>query len=743
MYQQVQFVSGRSEKGNYMNLRLSLCSGGIVALCAGLAVGQVNPPSRFVIEAPDIGLNATRVVDWSRSLPVTDMIKQSRTFGSPTNTTDGLAPVDANGWPTQDFGVWLATLDPNYGAGGTYKLEFECATIPTFDLHAAGATATNVVRDPVTGIVTADLNYPNTTQNFSISFYNTQGGARNIRLWSPNAPRTNPFTPWYRSHMNHGGGVIRWMDANETMSSGASISSWANRTRLDSVRWRGSTGIPYEACIALCNELNSDMYINIPGRANNTYVRELARLIRDNLNPNLAVYVEWSNEVWATGTTTGRENNDAATAEVNNIPDSNLDYDGSTNPAHWRWRRYARRSLEISNIFKEEFPAGSMFTRLRPILAGQNANPSQYLNMLNYIEANFGPPANYFHAIAVAPYFENWVNDSLNPALEFDEFVTGLQAGIDRWRNSIEWERYTAYSVWHGLAPVVAYEAGIDTRGFNNLEVKGQIHRSPQARTLINNYIDAWHGAGMGTMIWFSSGAGTFDRDQWDGYVLTENIFGAASNKELALDDSRDRPRSAIYAGTLVPATLEARKHVQRESTWAASPLPNPQQLNIGQYYEYLIRKNTAGPVRVSINASSWDAAAGVQLLVSRESHGNVMFTPTGGAQNQSFQNFGDVTINLPAGLSVLRLRSLSNGGFLINAINVAPGIAPCDDIDFNNNDVYPEDQDVIDFFNVLSGGPCSPGNTCNDIDFNNNEVYPEDQDVIDFFNVLAGAGCP
>jgi hypothetical protein len=64
---------------------------------------------------------------------------------------------------------------------------------------------------------------------------------------------------------------------------------------------------------------------------------------------------------------------------------------------------------------------------------------------------------------------------------------------------------------------------------------------------------------------------------------------------------------------------------------------------------------------------------------------------------------------------------------------------AACDDIDFNNNNVFPEDQDVIDFFNVLSGADCP---ACNDIDFNNNQVFPEDQDVIDFFNVLAGAEC-
>ena len=62
-----------------------------------------------------------------------------------------------------------------------------------------------------------------------------------------------------------------------------------------------------------------------------------------------------------------------------------------------------------------------------------------------------------------------------------------------------------------------------------------------------------------------------------------------------------------------------------------------------------------------------------------------------------------------------------------------------CDSIDFNQNSVFPEDQDVIDFFSVLAGATCA---TCADIDFNNNGVFPEDQDVVDFFNVLAGGVC-
>jgi hypothetical protein len=83
---------------------------------------------------------------------------------------------------------------------------------------------------------------------------------------------------------------------------------------------------------------------------------------------------------------------------------------------------------------------------------------------------------------------------------------------------------------------------------------------------------------------------------------------------------------------------------------------------------------------------------------------------------------------NLPPGYSITSVLGYT-----------APG-AGCDSIDFNNNGVFPEDQDAIDLFDVLAGGECA---ACNDIDFNNNGVFPEDQDVVDFFNVLAGGACP
>jgi hypothetical protein len=63
----------------------------------------------------------------------------------------------------------------------------------------------------------------------------------------------------------------------------------------------------------------------------------------------------------------------------------------------------------------------------------------------------------------------------------------------------------------------------------------------------------------------------------------------------------------------------------------------------------------------------------------------------------------------------------------------------PCDSIDFNNDGLFPADEDLVDFLAALAGNPCA---TCNDIDFNNDCLFPSDDDLIAFLRVLAGGPC-
>ncbi len=64
-----------------------------------------------------------------------------------------------------------------------------------------------------------------------------------------------------------------------------------------------------------------------------------------------------------------------------------------------------------------------------------------------------------------------------------------------------------------------------------------------------------------------------------------------------------------------------------------------------------------------------------------------------------------------------------------------------CDSIDFNNDGVFPDTQDISDFIAVFGGAPC-PSDFCNDIDFNNDSVFPDTNDITAFISVMGGGSC-
>ncbi|HYF14470.1 MAG TPA: hypothetical protein VD971_05280 [Phycisphaerales bacterium] len=64
-----------------------------------------------------------------------------------------------------------------------------------------------------------------------------------------------------------------------------------------------------------------------------------------------------------------------------------------------------------------------------------------------------------------------------------------------------------------------------------------------------------------------------------------------------------------------------------------------------------------------------------------------------------------------------------------------------CDSIDFNGDGLFPDNQDLEDFFSVFGGGPCSTG-TCGDIDFNNDGLFPDNIDLEAMLSVFGGGAC-
>lgn len=72
---------------------------------------------------------------------------------------------------------------------------------------------------------------------------------------------------------------------------------------------------------------------------------------------------------------------------------------------------------------------------------------------------------------------------------------------------------------------------------------------------------------------------------------------------------------------------------------------------------------------------------------------------------------------------------------------------ATCNSIDFNNDALFPDTQDIADFLSVFAGGVCGgqapadpPCNT--DIDFNRDFLFPDTDDIAALLRVFAGGSC-
>ncbi len=185
--------------------------------------------------------------------------------------------------------------------------------------------------------------------------------------------KINPFT------------CLRFMDWGEINFHEAV--SWAERRMPSVISYgEGSTGwevfgegVPYEVMIDLANQAQKDVWICVPHAADENYIRQMAQMFREDLNPNLKIYLEYSNEVW-------------------NWSFSQAHYNLETAPQGLSYgRAYAEKARNIFSLWMEEFADES--DRIHRVLGLQATNNWLNANMLAHLdpsEWDYGSPTWYF-----------------------------------------------------------------------------------------------------------------------------------------------------------------------------------------------------------------------------------------------------------------------------------------------------------------------------------------------------------
>jgi len=664
-----------------------------------------------------MGINILAPLDYSKDRLYANVISTSRSFvkGPDVNDKDaGPAPVDVQGWPTSDFSfyVWSGIDKMN----GTYTLTFKGrANVignPVGKIHTSYNHVTNTskgtfqYKDSLSGSLT--LQFTDTKRNTSSAH---GSGVTSIKLMRPIVPgslKSYPPSTLFADPLKaliKKFSVIRYMDFLATNSNLQSnwndrpLPSWPsfNRNPDKAYGWQGIGG-PWEHVILLANETEKDAWINIPARATDEYVRNVALMFAygsDGINPykgpqknpvypplksNLKIYVEYSNELWNTAPEFQQSNDNCQSASdelVRTGGNSPLNWDKSWNEvtfnrsiANPKWnfimcyRRMAKRSVEISNIFRNVFGDDAMMTRIRPELMTQLRNPGGTLfyemkMLLEYYDNMGGnffisphPPNYFFYGAGGSAYY-----GTAKGIMSLDSFFTQPSMNPDGFTPHLQNDAKLVAAM--GLKRV-AYEGGpsLFISGVKKDDIAAQAVKDPRMTQAIVRMHNAWSNNGGDLLMYFTS--------SWDyKWGFTNDIYNLSTPKLLAIDALNDSTRAPLSLGTPVPGRIYGKFADTCSRRWNCNPIMFWEHFTADgsslSWASYTFRSNESKPWQISLSLTSASNNSSVEVYVDG--------IPIG-SQRIKGETLSFITGVINSGLHGVIIRAAS-GTFALNSVAV------------------------------------------------------------------------
>ncbi len=372
-------------------------------------------------------------------------------------------PLDSNGYPleipynvpsvsTPQFVHILIKGTGNYPSGD-YTVFYDGDGDLDFDLSSLIISKDTILKKYVVRVAS-----PTTGGGLHIVIKrsNISDPIKNIRIITPgfeNTYQTQTFHPLFLQRLQ-GVGAIRFMDFQKTNNN----PSTTTRTPKTYFTQSHPNGVALEYQIELANVLDADPWFNIPHLADDNYIRQFAITVKQQLEPDKKVYIEYSNELWNTqfSQTTWIQQqgcNDPITKVTN--------AGGSCDSTKSGFKYQAKRSAEIFKIFEEEF--GVDANRLVKVAGGRldaGSVQTAHSNLLMgyFSELNISAP----NALAITTYFGETIrNQALNQtysALTVSEVLDKAEAHLYNYtKPNIQINKQIANN--YGVK-LIAYEGG-------------------------------------------------------------------------------------------------------------------------------------------------------------------------------------------------------------------------------------------------------------------------------------------
>lgn len=211
--------------------------------------------------------------------------------------------------------------------------------------------------------------------------------------------------------------TLRFMDWMQTNHSPQK--EWENRPTPATATYRRS-GVPLEVMIALANQVQAEPWFNMPHQATDEYIQNFAQKVKAELNPNLKVYIEFSNEVW-------------------NWNFKQTHYALEQGQARWgkdkkdafrQW--YGMRTAQMCEIWKREF--GTQADRVICVISTQTNSKGAEQKVLDcpyWVNEGNKPCYQGIDAYAIAGYFDGSLGDLENSST-VESWINQGDTGINQ-----------------------------------------------------------------------------------------------------------------------------------------------------------------------------------------------------------------------------------------------------------------------------------------------------------------------
>lgn len=486
---------------------------GIVVACLVSASATAEPATKPM----SLGINLAGVVDHSTEMPFNDLFTQARSWipqaeGKPWGQGPPLElGPDGNVLrliPGQ-FATTVMCSKAGHPAG-----RYVCLYDGEGTIEFGGCV--NGTREKP-GRIDVQLNEGDGLF-LNLMRTNPQNPVRNIRIYMPGTRSDYQTQPFRAPFLRRTGkfDFIRFMDWMKTNNS--TIETWQDRP-LATDATQSDRGVSLEYMIKLCNTLKCDPWFCMPHRADDNYVREFAMQVRQELSPDLQIYIEYSNEVWNGIFEQAKYARDRG----NELQLGSSDYESQL-------RFASLRAVQVFQIWEDVFASTDRLVR---VLGSQSVNP-----WVSEQVASFRNAYKHADAIAIAPYFGNSFGspDEAGRTAELSaaELIDRCHEEVLASRKMIQ--RTAAVAAKYGLE-LLAYEGGQHLVGHGGAENNERLtrlfheaNRHADMESLYVRHFETWKAAGGRSYAVFSS-------------VSRPSKWGSWGLLECETDSMKDSPK--------------------------------------------------------------------------------------------------------------------------------------------------------------------------------------------------------